>query len=137
MRAVLGAPAREDPLRAHPVRAVLRALLLVEELALHAVRIALHRQRPPFEVRQQRRRDARVVVDDLALREAGLRIEDLVQVRELERPAVDHHLERAHTGRSRTTSVGRLSSRRPLYAGWRRMPSLVHSVNSTSATSFG
>ena len=38
----------------HPVRAVRRALLLVEVLALDAVRVALQRQRPVAQVRQQR-----------------------------------------------------------------------------------
>src|SRR4030095_14797355 len=35
-------------------------------------------------------------------------------------------------GRSRTTSAGFLSARRPWKEGWRRLPSSVHSVNATS-----
>ena len=75
---VVAAPDRRG---LHPLRAVRGALLLVEELALDAVGVALHGQRPAVQVRDQDRRHARVVVDHLALGEAGLRIEDLVEVR--------------------------------------------------------
>ena len=68
-----------------PVRAVRRALLLVEELSLDAVRVALQRQRAVVQVRQEHGRDAHVVVDQVALREAGLRIHDLVEVGEPQR----------------------------------------------------
>ena len=64
-----------------PVR---RALLLVEVPALDAVRVALERQGTVAQVRQQHGRDARVVVDHLALGEPDLGIHDLVQVRERE-----------------------------------------------------
>jgi hypothetical protein len=40
-------------------------------------------------VGQQGGRDAGVVVDDLALGEADLRVQDLVEVRELECPVLD------------------------------------------------
>ena len=40
-------------------------------------------------------------------------------------------------GTSRTTSRAFLSWRSPWKEGWRRRPSLVHSVNATSATSSG
>ena len=43
----------------------------------------------------------------------------------------------APAGRSRTISRAGLSSRSPFQAGWRRRPSGVHSVNSTSPTSSG
>ena len=45
---VVAAPDRR---RLHPVRAVGRALLLVEVLALDAVRVALEGERPAVEVR--------------------------------------------------------------------------------------
>jgi len=45
-------------------------------------------------VRQDRRRDARVVVDDLALAEAGLGVEDLVEVGELELASFDDDFDR-------------------------------------------
>ena len=78
---------------AHPVRPVRRAALLVEELLLDAVRIALQRQRPRPQVRQQHRRDPRVVVDHVALREPGARVHQLVEVRERERRLADVDLE--------------------------------------------
>jgi hypothetical protein len=39
--------------------------------------------------------------------------------------------------RSRTTSLARLSARRPRYTGCRISPAMVHSVNFTSATKDG
>ncbi len=71
----------------HPVGPVRRGLLLVEELLVHAVRVALQRQRAVAQMRQQHRRDARVVVDHLALGEAHGGVEHLVQVREPEASA--------------------------------------------------
>src|SRR3954471_11194539 len=76
-----------------PVGAVARALLLVEVGAADPVGIALERQRPPAQVRQQDRRDARVVVDHLPLGEPRLGIEDLVEVREGQPPPVDVDLQ--------------------------------------------
>src|SRR3954451_19474988 len=70
-----------------------RALLLVEVGAADAVGIALEGQGAPPQVREQRRRDPRVVVDHLALGEPRLGIEDLVEVREGQPPAVDVDLE--------------------------------------------
>src|SRR5437763_1067353 len=40
-------------------------------------------------------------------------------------------------GFSRTVSIGDLSARRPWKLGWRSLPSLVHSLNRTWATSRG
>jgi hypothetical protein len=115
VRAVLGRTARDDALGPYPVRPVLGTFLLVEELAFDAVRVALHRQRPALEVRQHERRHARVVVDHLALGEARLGIEDLVEVGELELLALDLDFDRfAHIATSRTTADAGLSSRRPL-----------------------
>src|SRR6185503_1625712 len=75
--------------RPHPLRPVAGAVLLEEVLALDAVREADHGQRPVAEVGDERRADPRVVVDDFTLGEAGLRIEDLVEVRDRQPPAVD------------------------------------------------
>src|SRR3989442_11408688 len=56
----------------HPVRAVLGAVFLVEELSVDAVGISLQRQRVVVCVGEKDRRDARVVVDDLGLGEPDL-----------------------------------------------------------------
>src|SRR5207248_174503 len=70
--------------RGHPLRPVRGAALLVEVLLVDAVGVALERQRPLLQMRQQSTGDPRVVVDDPALGEPCLRIEDLVEVGELE-----------------------------------------------------
>jgi len=71
---------------------VLRAILLVEVELGHALGIALERERPVFEVRQQHWRDAYEVVDDLSLGESDFRIQDLVEVAEFEGAALDFDL---------------------------------------------
>ncbi len=96
----LGAPAPHGR-GLDPVGAVGGALLLIEVLPLHAVRIALERQRPVAQVPQQHRRDLRVVVDQLGLREAGVRVEHLLEVRQPQRAPVE--LDLLHP----TTSVTR------------------------------
>jgi hypothetical protein len=50
-------------------------VLVVDVAPGDTVRIALERDGAPVQVRQQRRRDPRVVVERLRLREAGLRVE--------------------------------------------------------------
>src|SRR6185436_9120871 len=57
-------------------------VLLVEEAALDAVGVALERERAVAQVRQQDGRDREVEADQVALREARSRVEDLVEVRE-------------------------------------------------------
>ena len=69
--------------RLHPFRPMRRAILLVKELAFHAVGVTLHGKRPVFEMRQEDWRDADVVIDYLAFGESDLRIKHLVQVRNL------------------------------------------------------
>jgi hypothetical protein len=59
------------------------AILLVKKLAVDAVGVAFHRERPIFEMRQEDRRDADVVIDYVAFGESDLRIKHLVQVRYL------------------------------------------------------
>src|SRR5215210_4614699 len=78
-----------DLARGHPLWPVRGAVLLVEELPLDAVRVALQREGATAQVRQQRRRHARVVVDHLALGDAHRRVHHLVQVREAELPPLD------------------------------------------------
>src|SRR4029078_841615 len=65
------------------------AVLLEEVLAGDAVGIADDGQRPVAEVGQQRRGDPGVVVSHLALGDPGLRVEDLVEVRDRQPAAVD------------------------------------------------
>src|SRR5919206_565935 len=72
---------------------VVRTVLLVEELAVDAVRIALERERMVARVRKQHRCDARVVIDDLRLRESDVGVKDLVEVGELHRTALDLDLD--------------------------------------------
>ena len=84
-------PADRDPGRLHPVGPVLGAALLEEGgvAVVDALGEAAQGQRPPGQVGDDRRRDLGVVVDHLALGEAGLRVEDLVEVGELQLTAVD------------------------------------------------
>ena len=83
-----------------PVGPVRRALLLEEALVLDAVGEAHAGERAALEVGEQHRRDRRVVLDDVALREAGLGIEDLVEVRDLQGPPADLDLDAVADGRS-------------------------------------
>ena len=104
-----------------PVGAVVGALLLVEPLRAGPVGKAVQRQRPVGEVRKHHRRDPRVVVDHLRLGEAGLRVEDLVEVGQLELAPVD--LDRdAGGGHRLATSWRRSPSRRPTWRS-RTLPS--------------
>ena len=73
---------------------MLRAVLLVEELGVDAVGVSLQGQRVVARVREDRRRDARVVIDDLCLREPDLGIQDLLEVGELENAIFDLDLDR-------------------------------------------
>ena len=84
-----------DRLRLHPVGTVFRTLLLVEVRLVDTVRVPLEGQRPITQVRKDAGSDPRVVVDHLALAEARLWVEDLVQVGELEPSTLDDDLDRA------------------------------------------
>ena len=74
---------------ADPVRAVLGDVLLEEGLAVDALGVALEGQRAAGDVRQQDTRHPLVVVEHLGLGEPGLRVQDLGQVGQGQRPAVD------------------------------------------------
>ena len=85
-------------------------------------------QRPPLQVGDDRRRDLGVVVDDLALGEARLRVEDLVEVGELQLTPVDLDLrglrptgyfEDFALALARGAFFGACSSRRPFRAALR------------------
>ena len=74
---------------AHPARRTGRGVLLEEAVALDAVRPPDAGDRAVLQQRQQHRRDLGVVVEHLALGGAGARVEDLVEVGELEGAALD------------------------------------------------
>ena len=76
-RATLARPRPELP-RRDPVRQVLRRLLLEEHLARDPVRIALHRERPVAQVRNERVCNLLVVREHVALRDPVVRKEDAV-----------------------------------------------------------
>ena len=73
----------------YPLGPVRGGILLKKELAVHPVGIALKGQRPSRKVGNENGRDAGVVVNDLSLGEAGRGIQDFVQVRQLQLPALD------------------------------------------------
>src|SRR5205085_1127399 len=79
----------------HPLGPVRRALLLVEVARFGAVGVALQREGPVAQVRQERGRDAGVVVDDRALGEP-VGIQHLVEVAELELAALDRDRDVGH-----------------------------------------
>ena len=70
---------------------VRRDALLVEEVALDAVRVALHVERPSSQMRQRAFGDAEVIGDEVALGEAALGKERLVRVRDPDVVAADLH----------------------------------------------
>ena len=86
----------------HPVGPVRGGVLLEEILAVHAVGITLQGERTPLQMRNQHRPDAGVVVNDLPLGEAGCGIQDLVQIGQLQLPALNfNHRCSAHAPRLR------------------------------------
>src|SRR4051794_28187393 len=84
--------ARVDPRGLDPRRPVLGAVLLVKELAFHAIGVALERERAVAQVGQHGVGHPRVVVDHLPLGEAHRRVHHLVEVRQAEAVAADLHL---------------------------------------------
>ena len=77
MAAVVAAP---DGRGLNPVGTMLGRILLLEIFVIDAVRVALHRDRASAQMRKQRRRNARVIVDYLALRESCGREKNLVEI---------------------------------------------------------
>ena len=90
-----------------PVGHVRRRVLLEEALALPAVGIALHRERPPAQVRDENLRDVAVVRDQVAFRDPLLGPERLVEVGEAQLSAAPLH-DGGSGARSRRTSERRL-----------------------------
>ena len=69
--------------RLHPFWSMCRTVLFVKEFAFHAIRIALHGERSVFQVRQEHRRHANVVIDYLPFGETDFRVKHFVQVGDL------------------------------------------------------
>src|SRR5207245_10530715 len=88
-----------------------RAAFLEEGLAVDAVGPAHQCPRPIGEVRHHDGADPRVVVDDLGLREPGLGVEDLVEVRQPQPPALDLNL--THLAPSQARALRRRSAKPP------------------------
>src|SRR5690606_29344901 len=86
--ALFGAALGREGHGTDPVGGVRGGVLLVEALPAGAVRVARDGERPVPQVREHHRRDPGVVVDDLRLGEAGVGVEDLVQVAQGEVTAV-------------------------------------------------
>ena len=136
MRLLAVARGRGERSPLDPVRHVRRGVLLEEALPLPAVRIALHRERPPVEMRDEDLGDVPVVRNEIALGDPFVGPERLVEVRQAKLTSPASHVVGSGS-RSRRTSGAVMSSRRRRYDGERRRPSCVHSANSTSATSTG
>src|SRR5262249_43137070 len=118
-----------------------RLLLLVEARAFQPVGTPLEGEEAVFHVRLERREDLHVEAEQVELRVALVRPEDLVGGRDRERNVGESGARlsfRAHGRLSgRTTSAACLSSRRPRKTGWRNRVSSVHSWNATCATRRG
>lgn len=85
-------PLGEDDVHGvEPVRVRVGHALLVEEVALDAVRVALHLHGPARDVVERVRREVDVVVDEVAFRQPRLGKEDLVRVRDGDVAAADAH----------------------------------------------
>src|SRR5579871_6997116 len=81
----------------HPIRLVHGGILLEEGLAIHSVGIALASERPSCQMRQERGSNPGVIIDDIFLRESGRRVQDLLQIRQLQMPALDFDGRVSHT----------------------------------------
>src|SRR5580765_6136718 len=75
---------RAELARRDPARQMLRRLLLEERLAVDPVGIALHRERTILEMGNDRRPDLPVVLEEVALRDPVLGIEDTVRKAQLD-----------------------------------------------------
>lgn len=69
-----------DSRRPDPSGSMRGTTLLIEEKSLDTVRITLERNGPSLQMRQEHRRDANVIVDDLRFCEAHFWIQHLVEV---------------------------------------------------------
>ncbi len=89
-----------DGARANPGGTRHRRPLHEEEFARGTVRITLHHHRAVPDVRKQDSRNVRVILDQRAFRNAPLRPEGLLQVREAHLAPRDHQLRVVYVGRN-------------------------------------
>ena len=75
-----------------PIGSEFRSVFFVEELAADTIRVALHGHRTIFEMRQQKRGDAHVVIDDMRFGETRGWIEHFVGIRNRNDAAFDVQL---------------------------------------------
>src|SRR2546429_111031 len=86
-----GVPAGEADELLPDIVGVGRHAFLVEEVALDPVGVALHVKRAPADMVERARRNVDVVLDEVALRQAAPREEELVRVGDLDVVAAESH----------------------------------------------
>src|SRR5438093_1358879 len=106
-----------------------------ETLTLNAIWKAHHCYRAALQIRQHPVRDLLVVLYEVPLRYPGVREEYFVASGDLHSLVAD--ADSFSHGRSRNTSRGSLSRRRPTNRGCRSLSSEVHSVKPHWATNLG
>ena len=72
-----------DFCRLHPFWSMRRTVLFIKKFAFHSIGIALHSERPVFQVRQKHWGHANVIIDYLSFGETDFRIKHFVQVGDL------------------------------------------------------
>ena len=72
--------APRDRKRLHPFRGKRRRVLFVKDFAVDPVRIPLQCDRPVAKMRQEKRRDLKVVINDVELGELACVIENLIRI---------------------------------------------------------
>src|SRR6266704_267807 len=107
---------RPDGGRLNPIRPVRWAPFFVEKTTLNAIGIPLKRERAVFQMRQQDRRDANVIIDDLSFGEAGLWIKNFVEPGNGDSFTVD--LDRRFSFGSRQLRARTSGNRRPIRCPW-------------------
>ena len=80
---------RPDAGGLYPFGPMGRAAFLVKKAALDAIGITFECKWPVFQMGQQNGGDVDVIIDDLPFGEAGLRIENFVEIRNGDRFSVD------------------------------------------------
>src|SRR5919198_4641740 len=124
---------RAELTRRHPRRLSLRRLLGEVGLRVDSVGIALERERPVAEVRDDCRADRGVVLGEVALRHPVGRKEDALRVRESHKAATDLDLV-AHLSRVHLSSCLSGSRYRPASSGRTRAKRSERSSGSSNAS---